>query len=252
MTDVGFRVVIPARYASTRFPGKALAELDGRPMIRHVYDRACASGAVQVVIATDDERIAEVAAGFGAEAVMTRAEHRSGTDRVAEVVERMGWDQDGIVVNVQGDAPLIPGTSIDAVAALLARHSGASLATLCTALAGDADAADPNVVKVVFDHDGRALYFSRAPIPAVAHGAAAPESFWRHVGIYAYRCSALMRLARLPECALERSEKLEQLRALWHGMEIRVSVTGESLGPDIDTPADLATAELFIAESRSR
>jgi len=252
MTDAGFRVVIPARFASTRFPGKALAELDGRPMIRHVYDRACASGAEQVVIATDDRRIAQAAAGFGAEAIMTRAEHRSGTDRVAEVVERLGWDPDGIVVNVQGDAPLIPGTSIDAVATLLERHAGASLATLCTALADRAAAADPNIVKVVFDRDGRALYFSRAPIPAVAHGADAPENFWRHVGIYAYRCSALLRLAGLPECALEQSEKLEQLRALWHGMEIRVSVTDESLGPDIDTPGDLAAAERFIAEGRSR
>jgi len=250
MTDDGFRVVIPARYASTRFPGKAIAVLDGKPMIRHVYDQACASGAAQVVIATDDRRIATVAEEFGAEVVMTRADHESGTDRIAEVVQSKGWGDDSIVVNVQGDAPLIPASSIDHVASLLNAHESASLATLCVALSNSHDAGDPNIVKVVFDVEGRALYFSRAPIPAVAHGGEPPARFWRHVGIYAYRAAALLQLAQTPVCELERSEKLEQLRALYVGMEIRVGVAEESLGPDVDTPEDLVAAEHFIAGRR--
>ncbi len=251
MTDDRFRVVIPARYASTRFPGKAIAELDGKPMIRHVYEQACASGAAQVVVATDDRRIATVAEQFGAEVVMTRADHESGTDRIAEVVQRRGWGDDSIVVNVQGDAPLVPGSSIDQVAALLITHDCASLATLCVALDDPQDVGDPNIVKVVFDAEGRALYFSRASIPAVAHGGKPPARFWRHIGLYAYRATALLQLAQTPACELERAEKLEQLRALNGGMEIRVGIAEESLGPDVDTPEDLAAAERFIAGRRS-
>lgn len=251
MMNDGFRVVIPARYASTRFPGKALAELAGKPMIRHVYDQACASGASQVVIATDDPRIAAVAEGFGAEVAMTRADHESGSDRIAEVAKSQGWADDSIVVNVQGDAPLIPAASIDHVASLLTTHASASLATLCTALADPADVSDPNIVKVVFDDAGRALYFSRSPIPALAHGGEPPANIWWHIGIYAYRVVALLQLARTPVCDLERAEKLEQLRALYHGMEIRVAVAAEPPGPDINTPEDLAAAERFISGSRS-
>ena len=251
MTDDKFRVVIPARYESTRFPGKALAELDGKPMIRHVYDQACSSDAAQVVIATDDRRIAAVAEGFGAEIVMTRADHESGTDRIAEVAQSRGWSDDSIVVNVQGDAPLIPGSSINHVASLLIEHDSASLATLCAALADPGDVGDPNIVKVVFDDSGRALYFSRSPIPAVAHGGKPPASIWWHIGIYAYRVAALLQLARTPSCELECSEKLEQLRALYNGMEIRVGVAEASPGPDINTPEDLQAAERFIAGSLS-
>ncbi len=251
MTDGGFRVVIPARFASSRFPGKAIAELDGKPMIQHVFDQACASHAAQVVIATDDQRIASVANEFGAEVIMTRADHESGTDRIAEVVRDQGWDDDSIVVNLQGDAPLIPGSSIDHVAALLSTHDSASLATLCAAVGDPAELDDPNIVKVVFDDAGRALYFSRSPIPAVAHGGQPPNSFWWHIGIYAYRVAALLELARTPGCELEHSEKLEQLRALYNGMEIRVGVAAESPGPDINTPEDLATAEQFIVRRRS-
>ena len=251
MTGNGFKVVIPARYAATRFPGKALAELAGKPMIHHVYDQACASGATQVVIATDDQRIATAAEAFGAEVAMTRADHESGTDRIAEVVQSHGWADDSIVVNVQGDAPLIPGSSIDHVASLLSTHASASLSTLCAPLADPADVSDPNIVKVVFDDVGRALYFSRSPIPALAHGGELPASFFWHIGIYAYRVIALLQLARTPVCELERAEKLEQLRALYHGMEIRVGVAKESPGPDINTPEDLAAAERFISGSRS-
>ena len=250
MTDGGFRVVIPARFASTRFPGKALVLLDGKPMIRHVYDHAATSGATEIVIATDDKRIADVADAFGADVAMTRVDHDSGTDRIAEVAESRGWVDDCIVVNVQGDAPLIPGSSIDHVASILAAHPSASLATLCTEFPDPADAIDPNAVKVVFDEAGRALYFSRSPIPAVAHDGATPASFWWHVGIYAYRAAALLRLARTSSCELERAEKLEQLRALYIGMEIRVGVAQEPPGPDINTPEDLVAAERFIARSR--
>jgi len=249
--EARFRIVIPARYASTRFPGKALAVLNGRPLIRHVYERAVASDATQVVIATDDARIAEVATGFGADVVITRADHESGSDRIAEVTERLGWSDGEIVVNVQGDAPFIPPERIDEVAQLLAGHASASLATLCTSIDDAADYADSNVVKVVFDQTGRALYFSRASIPARAHGRDGIPHAWRHVGIYAYRVAALRLLTRTPPCALEQSEKLEQLRALWLGLEIRVAVAANSIGPDIDTPADLAAAERFI-ERRDR
>ncbi len=251
MTDNGFIVVIPARYASTRFPGKALATLDGKPMIRHVYDQACASGATQVVVATDDQRIADVAQEFGAEVALTGTGHESGTDRIAEVALSRGWSGDSIIVNVQGDVPLIPGSSIDHVAGLLAAHTSASLATLCVALDNPTDVGDPNIVKVVFDDAGRALYFSRSAIPAVAHGGEPPGSFWRHIGIYAYRTVALLQLARAERCELERAEKLEQLRALSMGMEIRVAVATGALGPDVDTPEDLAAAERFINGSRS-
>jgi 3-deoxy-manno-octulosonate cytidylyltransferase (CMP-KDO synthetase) len=256
MTDENFgnafRVVIPARYASTRFPGKALAMLDGKPLIRHVYDRACASGAAEVVIATDHRQIADEARNFGAEVVMTRTDHESGTDRIAEVAQSQGWANSSIVVNVQGDAPFITDRSINHVAEMLSSHDSASVATLCAALADSADVNDPNIVKVVFDAAGRALYFSRSPIPAVAHGGEPPGSFWWHIGIYAYRVDALLRLANSPPCELERAEKLEQLRAMFHGMEIRVGVAEDSPGPDINTPEDLATAQRFISGSRTK
>ena len=243
-----FRVVIPARYASTRFPGKALADLAGQPIIQHVYRRAEGSGAQQILIATDDQRIADTAQAFGAEVRMTSAEHASGTDRIAEVVEQQGWPEDAIIVNVQGDAPLIPGRSIQHVATLLAEHPAAAMATLCAPLADEAEYHDPNVVKVVFDDTGRALYFSRASIPAGAHGIDTAPAAWRHIGLYAYRVNALKTLASAGPCALEQTEKLEQLRALWHGLEIRVGIAAEALGPDVDTPADLAAAERFIAD----
>lgn len=245
-----FRIVIPARFASTRFPGKAIAQLDGRPLIRHVHERAVASHAVEVVIATDDRRIADAAAGFGAEVAMTREDHESGTDRIAEVAERLGWGDEEIVVNVQGDAPFIPPSDISQVAALLSGHATAALATLCTRIDTLEEYRDDHVVKVVFDRDGRALYFSRASIPARAHGHDRLPTAWRHVGIYAYRVDALRRLTQTRPCELERAEKLEQLRAMWLGMEIRVAVANEALGPDVDTPEDLVAAERFIARRR--
>ena len=206
-------------------------------MIRHVYERATASGAVEVIIATDDERIAAAARSFGAPVAMTRAEHESGTDRVAEVARLHGWQPDAIVVNVQGDSPLVPPRSIGQVAGLMAANPGAAIGTLCTRLAAVDDYRNPNVVKVVMDQAGRALYFSRAPIPFAAHGGTSLPNAWRHLGIYAYRVGDLERLSRAQPCYLETVEKLEQLRALWLGMDIRVEVAAETHGPDIDTPA---------------
>lgn len=247
-----FRVVIPARYASTRFPGKALAELHGRPMVQHVYDRAKASRAAEVIIATDDTRVAQAAAAFDAPVSMTSESHESGTDRVAEVAGQFGWQTDDIVVNVQGDAPTIPAASIGLVAELLDRHPAADMATLCVPVEGLADYLSPHVVKVVMDGGGRALYFSRSPIPASGHGHdERPEQAWRHLGIYAYRVGALQRLTSAPQCYLETTEKLEQLRALWLGMEIRVAIAPEVHGPDVDTPEDLAAAADYLAANRN-
>lgn len=242
-----FVVVIPARFGSTRFPGKALATLAGRPVLEHVWRQCRASGAQETLVATDDARIAEAARGFGAEVVMTGAQHRSGTERVAEVATQRGWSRDRVVINCQGDAPLIPPACIDQVAGLLAQHASAGMATLCTPIHERVDFDSSHVVKVVMDAQGRALYFSRAPIPAAGHGGSGdPPSAYRHVGLYGYRCGVLKSLAAAPPCALELAENLEQLRALWLGVEIRVGVTAQALGPDIDTPEQLVQAERLL------
>lgn len=253
MSNKSFNVVIPARYASSRFPGKALALLAGCTVLEHVWRQARRSAAADVVIATDDERIATAARSFGADVALTRASHRSGTERAAEVATARGWPDDAVIVNCQGDAPLIPPTSINQVAALLATQPGAAMATLCTPIRSAEEYHNPNVVKVVCAADGRALYFSRAPIPSASHlgithsgsGPPFPESF-RHVGLYAYRAGALRRLAGAPPCALEMTESLEQLRALWLGLEIRVALADDLLGPDVDTPEDLERAAEFL------
>jgi 3-deoxy-manno-octulosonate cytidylyltransferase (CMP-KDO synthetase) len=245
-----FRAVVPARYASSRFPGKPLALLAGRPMIRHVWERAAASGASEVIVATDDERIATVARAFGATVLATRPDHVSGTERVAEVAAARGWPDGAIVVNVQGDSPLVPPRSIAQAASLLAAHPRAAIATLCTRIADPAEYRNPNVVKVVMDATGRALYFSRAPIPATAHGAPDLPAAWRHVGLYAYRVGELRRLSSTAPCQLETSEKLEQLRALWLGMEIRVAEATEMQGPDVDVPEDVPLVERHLCGGR--
>jgi 3-deoxy-manno-octulosonate cytidylyltransferase (CMP-KDO synthetase) len=247
MAATEFRVVIPARYASIRFPGKPLALLAGRSMIRHVYDRAVASGAMEVIVATDDERIASECRSFGAPVAMTRTEHKSGTDRVAEVALARGWRAAEIVVNVQGDSPLVPPRSIGQVAGLLESHPGAAIATLCSRIGAAEDYRSPSISKVVMDGAGRALYFSRAPIPCAAHGGPSLPEAWRHLGLYAYRVGQLERLSREPECYLETVEKLEQLRALWLGMEIRVAVAEQFHGPDVDNPEDVATVERHLS-----
>ena len=241
-----FRVVIPARYASTRLPGKALLGIAGKPMIQWVYERASASRASEVLIATDDLLIVSAAHSFGAQIVMTAMTHESGTDRIAEVARIKGWADSDIVVNVQGDEPVIPPALIDQVASLLETHPSAHIATLATPITSLAEFMDPNAVKVVTDTGGRALYFSRAPIPWERDGAASGVGSQtrfagarRHIGLYGYRVSGLLRMASLQRTALEQHEKLEQLRALENGLEIRVADSVEQPGPDVNTAADL-------------
>ncbi len=250
---MSFRVVIPARYASTRLPGKPLRTIAGRPMIEHVHARATLSGASEVIVATDDERIAAACRGFGADVALTDPAHPSGTDRLAEVARTRRWPGDAIVVNVQGDEPLIPPKVVAQVAALLAAHPGAAIATLATPIRSVEELKDPNVVKVVVSAEGRALYFSRAPIPwqrdAAARGDAGPARHalaQRHIGIYAYRVAALLALAALPPSPLEEAERLEQLRALEHGLAIVLATALEVPGPGVDTEADLTTVELAL------
>jgi 3-deoxy-manno-octulosonate cytidylyltransferase (CMP-KDO synthetase) len=236
-------VIIPARYASTRLPGKPLADVAGKPLIQRVYERAQQSGARRVVIATDDERIRAVAESFGGEACMTSAEHRSGTDRIAEVIERLRIPADDIVVNLQGDEPMMPPALLRQVAGALATHAEAVVATACHAIHGREEFLNPNVVKVVFDDQGYALYFSRAPIPwprdAMTGRVEAPINAWRHIGIYAYRAGFVGRYAGWAPCPLEEAEQLEQLRVLWHGGRIAVCESEVIPGAGVDTPEDL-------------
>ena len=249
-----FRVVIPARHASSRLPGKPLVDIAGKPMLQRVWERAMAAGAHEVVIATDDERIARVAGGFGAEVQMTSASHPSGTDRLAEVAVRRGWRDADVVVNVQGDEPLLPPALVRQAAALLEADPGADIATLCTPIASAQELLDPNVCKLVRRADGRALYFSRAPIPwyrdSAPAGIASQREFagaMRHIGLYAYRVGALKRLSVSPPSALEEAERLEQLRALHLGMAIIVAEACERPGPGVDTAADLERVRALLA-----
>jgi 3-deoxy-manno-octulosonate cytidylyltransferase (CMP-KDO synthetase) len=246
---MGFKVVIPARYASTRLPAKPLLEIGGRPMIQWVIEAAAASGAEEVLVATDDERIAAAALDSRtgrSVAIMTRAEHLSGTDRIAEVATARGWAERTIVVNVQGDEPQLPAALIDQVAALLEQHPEGQIATLCTPVTSVHEFLDPNVVKVVTGRDGFAMYFSRAPIPwhrdGALQGLASQTSIQgaqRHLGIYAYRVAALRQLTALSPSDLELTEKLEQLRALQAGMRLIVGVAAAPPPVGVDTEKDL-------------
>jgi 3-deoxy-manno-octulosonate cytidylyltransferase (CMP-KDO synthetase) len=251
----GFRVVIPARFASMRLPGKPLALIAGRPMIQWVWERAAESGAAEVLIATDHDGIAAACRDFGAEVCMTKPEHASGTDRIAEVAAQRGWDEDAVVVNVQGDEPLLPPALVRQVAELLLLHPEADLGTLGTPIHDLADYLDPNIVKFVMRADGAALYFSRAPIPWHRDGAAAGiasqqrcAGAMRHLGLYSYRVGALQRLAATPACQLEEIERLEQLRALWLGMRIQADAALEVPPAGIDTPADLERVNQLLAK----
>ncbi|HEY1990857.1 MAG TPA: 3-deoxy-manno-octulosonate cytidylyltransferase [Gammaproteobacteria bacterium] len=241
-----FRVVIPARYASQRLPGKPLADLNGRPLIVYAWECARQSGAAQVIVATDDARIQQACTAAGIEVQMTSAGHASGTDRIAEVAERLGWDDDQLVVNLQGDEPMMPPANIEQTAALLASHPEAGMSTLCTPIHDLAEFLNPNVVKVVADGRGMALYFSRAPIPWNRDGAAGGlssqqqhQGALRHIGIYGYRVGALKSVAAAPATELEQLEKLEQLRALSMDLGIAIDVAREAPGPSVDTPEDL-------------
>ncbi len=246
-------VVIPARYASTRLPGKPLLDIGGRTMIQRGVERAAASGADQVLVATDDERIAAAVHDPRGRAtpiaVMTATDLPSGTDRVAAVARQQGWSDDTIVVNVQGDEPFVPPRLIDQVAGLLARDPLAAIATLATPIESLHEFMDPNVVKVVCAADGAALYFSRAPIPWSRDGATTGlgsqtdfSGALRHVGLYAYRVGALQRITAMAPSTYELAEKLEQLRALQEGLRITVALCAEPPGPGIDTDADLRRA----------
>ena len=256
---MSFRVVIPARYASVRLPGKPLRMIAGRPMIEHVHARATLAGATEVIVATDDERIAAACREFGAEVALTEPAHPSGTDRLAEVARLRDWPPDAIVVNVQGDEPLIPPRIVAQVAALLAQTPAAALATLATPIGSLEELLDPNVVKVVMATDGRALYFSRAPVPWQREAAARNENgparhalALRHIGLYAYRVATLKSLAALAPTPLEQAERLEQLRALENGFSIAVATAVEVPGPGVDTEADLLAVERLIGAKRAR
>lgn len=244
----GFKIVIPARNGSTRLPGKPLLDLAGKPMIQHVVERALASAADEVVVATDDQRIAKACKGLGVDAMLTAVSHRSGTDRVAEVIERRAWGDDTIVVNLQGDEPCMPASLIDQVAANLAALESIGMATLAYPIHDSSILFDPHVVKVVTDAAGFALYFSRAPIPwhrdefLGSRQVVLPASviFLRHIGLYAYRVAFLKRYVAWSPSPLEQAESLEQLRVLWHGERIHVGVAAEEPGPGVDTADDLA------------
>ena len=244
----GFVVVIPARYASVRLPGKPLRRIAGKPMIQHVHERASESGAREVVIATDDARIAEAADGFGARVCLTGDHHGSGSERLAEVCDIEGWPDDARIVNLQGDEPLMPAALIDQCAQLL-EVEGVAVSTLASPLRSREDFRNPNVVKVVCADSGDALYFSRAPIPhprEPENEMLAVSAALHHHGIYGYRVGILKRLVASEPSPLETAERLEQLRALALGMRIRVGVPPTRPGPGVDTEADLAAVEALL------
>jgi len=249
MSEAGYTIVIPARFASSRFPGKLLHPLNGQPMILHALARARESAASRVVVATDDERIAAVCRERGADVELTRADHPSGTDRIAEVAARRGWAASTRIVGLQGDEPATPPERLDALAANLARHSEADMATFCTPIEREADWLDPMRVKVVRDAFGMALYFSRAPIPW-RRDARADSTFpdaLLHIGLYAYRAGYLARYGTLTASAAEREEQLEQLRVLHHGGRIHVGTIEASGSHGVDVPGDVAAAERALA-----
>jgi 3-deoxy-manno-octulosonate cytidylyltransferase (CMP-KDO synthetase) len=252
---LSFVVLIPARLASTRLPDKPLADIAGLPMVVRVAQRAAQSGAERVVVAADDARIVAACEAHGIHALLTRTDHPSGSDRLAEACAQLGLADDAMVVNVQGDEPLIDPGLIDAVARTLASHPDAAMSTAAHAIDSLADFVNPNVVKTVLDAQGNALYFSRAPIPwwrdAFANGGptvlpSAPPAL-RHIGIYGYRAGFVRRFPGLPPAPVEGTEALEQLRALWHGHRIAVHVSAHAPGPGVDTPEDLARVRVLLA-----
>lgn len=243
---MNFKVVIPARYASTRLPGKPLLEIAGKPMIQHVHQRAVESGAEQIIVATDDQRIADCVRGFGGEVCLTESGHRSGTDRIAQVVRQFAWADDEIVVNLQGDEPDMAPELLHQVAQDMDCHPDAVMTTLSAELSETAQLFDPNVVKLVTDAKGYALYFSRAPIPwnrdeFADRQQVAPsvQGYRRHIGLYAYRAGFLGQYIQWQPAPLELVESLEQLRVLWHGERIHVSAAAVLPGQGVDTQQDL-------------
>ncbi|OLQ94262.1 3-deoxy-manno-octulosonate cytidylyltransferase [Vibrio ponticus] len=246
---MSFTVVIPARYQSTRLPGKPLADIAGKPMIQWVYEQAIQAGADNVIIATDDERVEQAAKAFGAQVCMTSPDHESGTERLAEVVKVMGIADDHIIVNVQGDEPLIPPSIIAQVADNLA-NSQAPMATLAVEISDEAEVFNPNAVKVLTDKEGYAMYFSRATIPwdrdNFANNNTIAQPLLRHIGIYAYRAGFINTYINWEPSALEKIECLEQLRVLWYGEKIHVAVASEAPAAGVDTPEDLEAVRAIL------
>lgn len=244
-------IIIPARYASTRLHAKPLADVGGKPLIRHVFERACEAGVGAVVVATDDDRIRHAAESFGARVVMTAATHRSGTERIGEVIRTLGLPEDEIVINLQGDEPLMPAPLIRQVADTLVTCPDAVISTACHRLSDPAEFSNPNVVKVVCDANGYALYFSRAPIPWPRDGGATrPVSAFRHIGLYGYRAGFVARYLSWEPCPLEQIESLEQLRVLWHGERIAVCEAKEAPRLGVDTPQDLERVRTILAATK--
>lgn len=255
MSEQSYVIVIPARYASSRFPGKPLHLINAQPMILHTAARAQESNARLFVVATDDERIRRVCDEAGIDVEMTDANHPSGTDRIAEVAVKRGWSDDTLIVGLQGDEPSTPAHHLDMLAGNLMSHADAEMATLCMPIASSADYNNSNRVKVVRDHRGMALYFSRAAIPArrndSQNNSALTDSFpqaFLHIGIYAYRCGYLSRYASLPHCDLEREEQLEQLRVLYHGGRIHAGLVELNDSRGVDHPEDVPVLEKILAE----
>lgn len=240
-----FDVIIPARYGSHRLPGKPLVVVRNKPLIQHVYESARTSGAARVVVATDDRRVADAVQAFGGEACMTDVSHSSGTDRLAEAVSALGLPGERVVVNVQGDEPQMPGALIDEMANALSERSDAAMATACHVINSESEFKDPNVVKVVVDANGFAMYFSRAPIPWPRDREASRA--YRHIGIYAYRAGFLSKYANWKSCEVERIERLEQLRVLHYGERIVVRETGYLPGVSVDTEGDLAKFRALVS-----
>lgn len=250
---MNYKIVIPARYASTRFPGKPLELVDQKPMIQHVIERALTSLATAVVVATDDQRIVDAISHLGVEVMMTNPNHPSGTDRLAEVVMQKHWSDEEIIVNVQGDEPLLAVANIEQVAQCLDRHPDAAIATLYTPIDSVKDFNDPNIVKVVHSKYEQALYFSRAPVPwprdAIRHNLTDNRLYMhakRHIGLYAYRVRSLRQLSELAPTPLEMAEQLEQLRAIENGLKIVITEACVVPGPGVDTPEDLERVRLLL------
>jgi 3-deoxy-manno-octulosonate cytidylyltransferase (CMP-KDO synthetase) len=245
-----FKVVIPARYASTRLPGKPLLNIAGKPMIAHVCEKALQAGAEEVVVATDDDRILQTVTDLGIRAIMTRPDHQSGTERINEVAELCGWSGDDVIVNVQGDEPLIPPVIIQELASVLAGQQQAGIATLAAKILDHEEIFNPNAVKVVLNKDGYALYFSRAPIPwdkdsfaQQVKQVSGKMPYYRHIGMYAYTVDFLKRYCLWKPSLLESVESLEQLRILWHGEAIRVKIVEKTPAAGVDTVEDLVRVE---------
>jgi 3-deoxy-manno-octulosonate cytidylyltransferase (CMP-KDO synthetase) len=252
---MSFHIIIPARFESTRLPGKPLLDIAGKPMIQHVYERAMEAGAASVTVATDNLRVEEVVRDFGGNACLTNDRHLSGTDRLAEAAQIIGLSDDDLVVNLQGDEPLMPASLIVGVADVLHDDNKADVATACVLMSDPAQINDPHVVKVVTDRFGHALYFSRAGIPffrnAETDEAELERQVFRHIGLYAYRCGFLAEYTQLEHCNLEHIEALEQLRVLWNGGKIAVMETTVDPGHGVDTPEDLQRVRILFEGSSS-